>query len=67
MNRNIKITLLLCFSLVLMFGSAMADMGNNSTQDTPSADTPSNNSVDGTDDVDDAAARRTRRFCDWNW
>ncbi len=56
MNRNIKITLLLCFSLVLMFGSAMADMGNNSTQDTPSADTPSNNSVNGTDDVDDDAA-----------
>jgi len=56
MNRNIKITLLLCFSLVLMFGSAMADIGNNSTQDTPFADTPSNNSVDGTDDMDDAAA-----------
>ncbi|MCL7412844.1 MAG: hypothetical protein M8353_04400, partial [ANME-2 cluster archaeon] len=51
MNRNMKYTLMLCLSLVLMFGSAMAEMGNNTTQ--PSADTPSNYSINETEDMDD--------------
>ncbi|MDF1531934.1 MAG: DUF5667 domain-containing protein [ANME-2 cluster archaeon] len=52
MIKKITIVLLLCLSLALTFGSAMAGMDDNTSQDTSSADTPSNGSTDNTDEMD---------------